>query len=324
MTEIIFLCFHYLKRSDEYGRIYGNDFSDFKKYIEYLQNNFPIIDFEDFKLFLQGKKKLPPKCSVISFDDGLAEHAKIIAPYLKEKNISALFCFPTCILRKEMAGVQIIHFMTARYGVRKFFKLLKKYFSTSDLLWDVYFDGTEDNLKILPLYSKIKEVLMKKIPGDKSRLILKTMYQEVLLKDDPKVFDKIYFSTKDVQRMLRMGHRIACHTDTHPFFMGLDIDDAEAWYREVVEPRLVLSEHAKYNVDIFAYPFGGDAKDFDFHKWTGKLKKAGFTYALNAYRDSKKQEQFDPFWIQRYSVQSKDVVENLKNNSCHYFIEINN
>ncbi len=320
MTEVIFLCFHYLKRSDEYHRIYGYDFEDFKKYIEYLQNNFPIIDFEDFKLFLQGKKSLPPKCSVISFDDGLAEHAQIIAPYLQEKNISALFCLPTCILRGEMASVQTIHFMTARYGVRKFFKILKKYFSISDLLWSDYFDGTEDNLKILPLYSKIKEVLMKKIPGDKSRLILNTMYREVLLKDDPKVFDKIYFNSEDVNKILKMGHRIACHTDSHPFFMGLDIDDDKAWQKEVLEPKNILSKYVKQPIDIFAYPFGGDAKDFDFQKWTAQLKKSGFKYALNAYRNSKKQEKFDPFWIQRYSVQSKEKAEDLKNNSCHYFI----
>ena len=320
MTEVIFLCFHYLKREDEYHRIYGYDFERFKQYIEFLQENYPIISFGDFKKSLEGKNNLPPKCSVISFDDGLAEHTNVIAPYLSERNISALFCFPTCILRGEITGIQIVHFMTARYGIRNFFEFLKKYFYVSGLEWYDYFDDNEDNLKLFPLYYKIKNVIMKKISGDKAYKVLLTIYQEILLKDDPEIFNKIYLNEKELLNLIESGHELGGHTDTHQSFIDLDIDNKEIWEKEIIKPKQILSKYLGKDVDIFAYPFGGNSNHFNFDKWTNKLKDSGFNFALNAYRDEAKKEKFNPFWIERYSVPSKSEVKGIDTNSNHYII----
>lgn len=321
MTEVIFLCFHYLKRSDQYSRIYGYQLADFKKYIDYLEKEYPIVSFNDFRLFLLGKKKLPAKCSLLSFDDGLVEHAQVFAPYLQKKNISALFCFPSCILRGEMTGVQIIHFMTARYGIIKFFQFLKEYFIVTGLQWDDYFDGQEDNLDILVLYKKIKEVLMRKMSDQVTHLLLQTLYKEVLYRDDPNILSKVYFDKKGLRKILSLGHEIGCHSDTHPFFMELVIDDKVIWEKEILNPKKILSEYSKSEVDLFAYPFGGDINSFDFNKWTDKLKQAGFKFAFNAYRHTNQaNEKFNPFWIQRYCVQSHDQAEDLGANACHYLI----
>jgi peptidoglycan/xylan/chitin deacetylase (PgdA/CDA1 family) len=321
MTEVIFLCFHYLKRSDQYARIYGYELDDFKNNIEHLHKDYPIVSFSDFKLFLQGQKQLPQKCSLISFDDGLLEHAEVFAPYLKEKNVSALFCLPTCILRGEMSGVQVIHFMTARYGIRNFLQFLREYFAVTNLAWDEYFDGSEDKLEISLLYQKIKEVLMKKMPGDKVYTLLQTLYKEVLYRDDPKILSKVYFDKDGLKKILELDHEIGCHSDTHPFFVNLDIDNDEVWNKEILNPRKILSAYTEQDIDIFAYPFGDNINGFDFDKWTNKLRQSGFKYALNAYKSEGKQtEKFNPFWIQRYCVQSHDQIENLNNHACHYLI----
>jgi len=311
-TSIFFLCFHYLKRDDEYKRIYGYPFEVFKKYIDFLKKEYAIISFEDLKLFFNNKKRLPERCAILTFDDGLSEQARIIAPFLAKNNIKALFCPPACTFNNEMAGTQIIHFVTAKYGIKNFYKFLQNYFSVTGLIWDEYFDNKalENEKDILRLYSKLKEILLFKLPYQSVSILLQAIYHNILFKDDPDIMYKVYFNINELKEIAELGHEIGCHTYSHFLFTQRNLGDND-WQAEIGKSKEILESIINKKVDIFAYPFGGRKENFNFSLWTKKLKEAGFKFALNANKHIVSGSQFNPFWIERYSVQSTDSCKDI-------------
>lgn len=318
-TEILFLCFHYLKRDDDYKRILGHSFDVFEKYIDFLETHYPIISFQDLDSFLLGNKELPPRCSLLFFDDGLAEHARIIAPYLANRNISAIFSPPTCIFNQEMTDVQIIHFVTAKYGISRFYQFLKQYFLVTNLKWEDYFSVDLERLDLLLFYGKLKRILLHELPFKTSKKLLQKIYKEVLLKDDPDIFDKVYFNQQELKQLPEMGHFLGCHTSSHFSFSHRELDKHD-WYKEVNESKKILESIIKRPVEIFVYPYGGLKDQFDFVQWTNKLKDAGFRYSFNTYRQYSGNHHFEPYWVERYAVQSQDSIEDIVNKTYKYHL----
>ena len=66
--------------------------SDFKDQMDYLKdNNYTSLTFVDFKNIFAGKKKLPEKPVIITFDDGLKTQFESAYSILKENNQKAVF-----------------------------------------------------------------------------------------------------------------------------------------------------------------------------------------------------------------------------------------
>ena len=316
-AEILFLCFHYLERDDDYGKIIGHSFELFKKYIDFLQTNYPVVSLRDLDGFLAGKKELPPRCALLSFDDGLAEHARVIAPYLADKGISTLFSPPTCIFNQEMTAVQVIHFVTAKYGINKFYHFLKQYFFVTNLKWEQYFVNDLEKLELLSFYGQLKRILLHELPFKASKKLLQTIYTEVLLKDDPDIFNKVYFNQQELKLMAEMGHFIGCHTSSHFSFSHGDLSGQD-WDDEINQSKKILESIVNKPIDTFVYPYGGTKDQFDFTQWTDRLKKVGFKYAFNTYRQYNGDHNFEPYWIERRAVQSQDSIEDMVNKTYKY------
>lgn len=314
----IFLCFHYLQRSGPFRRIWGYDFELFKKNIDFLIQEFPPIDFQQLNDFLGNKGSLPESSSILSFDDGLKEHVAIIAPYLEKKGIKAIFSAPACIFQGEMAPPQVIHFTTARYGIRKFYQFIRDYFSITGLNFSDYFQASWENLEIFDFYGKIKQALLYQLPPKALQSLLSAIFLNVLQKDYPHILEEVYFNQKDLAKLSQMGHQIACHTYSHFSLNAVELSK-EFWQKEVLEPKQFLETLVGKEIDIFTYPYRSAKNKFNFSFWTEKLKETGFKYGLNAYRDFQGNNNFDPFWIERYSMGRNDTSEEIKKNSCRYF-----
>lgn len=94
------LCFNHLnkKYNNNYVRVinYHNTEKEyielFDKHLTYLENKFEIIDFDTFKLFLEGKYTFKDKPGMmISFDDGFISNYEYGLDILDKHNIKALF-----------------------------------------------------------------------------------------------------------------------------------------------------------------------------------------------------------------------------------------
>ena len=75
---------------------------------------------------IQNKKKLPEKCVVFTFDDGLREHFETALPILERKKILFIFFVNSMpIIEKRMAMVHKINYLRANIEPSKFYNLIK-------------------------------------------------------------------------------------------------------------------------------------------------------------------------------------------------------
>src|SRR5437868_4375251 len=63
----------------------------FRKQMELLAREYDPVSLDDVVLFVEGKKRLPRKPVVVTFDDGYADNAEFAAPILNEFGIPAVF-----------------------------------------------------------------------------------------------------------------------------------------------------------------------------------------------------------------------------------------
>lgn len=317
-NEVIFLCYHYLNRKGEFERIWGYDVELFKKQIDFLVKEIPPIGFSDFRDFLDGKKELPyQKCSVLTFDDGLKEHTEVFAPYLTKKGIAGVFSLPTCIFANEMACPQIIHFSCAKYGIRNFYKKLKTISPEADIVWSDWFGINFEKAPLEDFYKNFKKTLLYIMDYEKTRRLLNLFFQKVLQKDCPNILDQVYLTEKSAQNLAKAGHTIAHHTFSH-LSLSENFPLDNLWQKEITAPKQKLEKILGKEVDIFSYPYGLGKNSFNIELWKKNLQAAGFRFCFNAFQNFEGEKKFDPFWIERYSVQSSDTPQEIKKKSFAY------
>ena len=66
--------------------------NNFKKQINFFQNNYNFIDCVDL---FDKTNKFKKNDIFLTFDDGLKIHFKYVYPFLKEKKINGIFYIPT-------------------------------------------------------------------------------------------------------------------------------------------------------------------------------------------------------------------------------------
>lgn len=91
-TDIPILMYHEIGQPEgPWENLYVSE-DDFKKQMEYLKNNnYVSITMEDLEKNRQGKRILPNKPIIITFDDGYSSMYDFVFPILKENNIKGVF-----------------------------------------------------------------------------------------------------------------------------------------------------------------------------------------------------------------------------------------
>ncbi len=318
--KIIFLSYHYLKRQDEFNRIWGCDFKLFKEHVGFLEKYYKPVGLAELDAFLNGDDvELPKKCSILIFDDGLKEHAEVIAPYLAERKIRALFNINTCIFDKEPASTQVIHCGTAYYGIGKFYGLIEKY---CDIIGinkkDYELFNPKDNRQtnILVLNKRIKAFFKTGIDYYLGRKILLEIWHKELEKDNKDIFTKIYLTKKDLHELTAMDHEIGAHTHTHILVSDENCTD-EIFAQEITGSVNRLKNLLQREVRCFAYPFGQQKEIFYDSKKIEKLHDIGLRYIFTTFRAT---DNFNKDFIGRYSVGSTETILDLKKNIWEYEI----
>lgn len=319
-TKVSLICYHYIKRDDEFQRIWAHDFKLFKTHIDYLKENYPPISLEQLELALNNKLVLPPKCSIITFDDGLKEHVRV-GEYLTQNKISAVFnVCGDVILKRKAVIVQTIHFGTAFFGVKKFAIMIEKYIQDESIKakYRDLISNIEDR-DIMTVHSSIKNFFNK---NSEHYLILDTMrmfWKNELEKVTPGIFDRVFMDVEDLKYLISIGHSIGLHTASHISFKHSKEEDL--FKKEIIDPKKSLEEILNYEIKCFAYPFGKEDDILESNQYYSKFREVGFDYIFTTYYDNI--PSLRPQNLGRYLTQSGDSLEDLESNLWSYEISYN-
>jgi len=230
--------------------LYGHKtICDFKEDLEFLLRHFKAITVADLIDFSKGKKTLPEKCFLLTFDDGFREVYDIVAPILIKMGVPACFFIASAFIdNKEMC-----------YDHKK------------SLLADRVKEGLSSAEE-----SKIKRVLegFGKYRNGIYGSILRIEYSEkhnldslaaVIGVDFHEYLQRIkpYLNTDQISDLIRMGFGIGAHSIDHPLYSLLSLEEQ---LRQTKESVKTIREVFGLNYGAFAFPLsdrGVKAKYFE-------------------------------------------------------------
>ena len=250
MKTIVF-AFHYI-RDELYNNPGIHPFStkNFLELIEYCQSQGEIVNPENF-----FKKKLNPnKISfLLTFDDGLVDHYKIL-PILNKNNIKGIFFLCSGYYNnQEMLTIHKIHHIRSKIDERTFNQYFFDELNIIKFNYKIYADKASkfylyDHKKNALMKYLLNFVLSKKVID---KLIYKISCKHKINFND--IAKKLYLTIEQIKKIHSFGNVIGLHGHTHSKLNNI----GKISKIEIEINKKFLS---KYDLDnkfnSFAYPYG--------------------------------------------------------------------
>jgi peptidoglycan/xylan/chitin deacetylase (PgdA/CDA1 family) len=210
----------------------------FRAQMEVIVRHFHVVHLDDVVLFLNGKKTLPPRAVVVTFDDGYADNYQVANDILSPLGIPAVFYVTVdCIDKQHLPWPSLL-----RYA---FLTSKQKCWTEGDgQVWP--FASTADRIRAFDRASEHCSRLAG-IPQDQFVRSL----TEQLGAEPPRLLRRPMMTWDEVRGLARNGHTVGSHTMTHPNMAHVNENDARA---ELAESKCRIEKELGTSVVHFSYP----------------------------------------------------------------------
>lgn len=232
---------------------------------------------------------------LFTFDDGLADHAPA-ALMLADCHQKAAFFIPTCIFKGEPATPTVLHYAVAIHGVDA---VVNEFNRAS---YDLHRMKTE-----VGSMASVKTAIKYRLPITAARRIVLEMFRR-LVRPHVSLSD-MHLTDSQLVYIRTLGHLVGAHTHTHTVVSRLSFSERHEWYREIVQPALMLA------CDTMSYPYG---REMDCPARLPGLQLFPYrtAYTAEAYAST---DRTHPLYRGRYMPRSTDsaqevlaVVQNMR------------
>lgn len=263
MSKLYIIMYHYTRdlQHSRYPGIKGMDTEVFEKQLNFIQNNFSVVNMEDVIDALNGMKKLPERSVLLTFDDGYIDNFTVAFPLLKKYHMQGSFFIPGKAFHEHvLLDVNKIHFILASAPVEKI---------KNDLfaLLDQYREDYSDLQSNTQLYNKyaianrfdtadvifIKRILQTVLPEQLRSELASILFEKYVGVSEYDFSYELYLNRDQIRCMREDGMFIGLHGYDHYWLgnisqekMKLDIDKALD----------VMSEFIDQGKWVMNYPYG--------------------------------------------------------------------
>lgn len=287
--HLLVLCYHGVVEAvaaDRFG--YGNTVSiaEFRQHLQFLAKHFRPVSIADVIADREGRRALPERAALVTFDDGYRNNLVCAAPVLLE------------------TGVPCAFFVTTSYAGSR------NVLWTDDLIGRILaFPGTEielpgqEGLQPIPSGVDARRAFAVQIKERCKRLdwAMVQPWLEALRSLSPaapsnaELYD--FMSWDEVRALNKAGFDIGSHTVNHPILTRIPADTLA---RELTESKASIERELQVPCESIAYPNGGaaDVSAAVFAAARAAGYRVGFTVAE---RHSPPGE--DPLSISRLCIQ---------------------
>jgi peptidoglycan/xylan/chitin deacetylase (PgdA/CDA1 family) len=269
---------------EEHGAAFGgiiHSTSVFAGQMEVLARYYHPVALDDLVEILAGRKSLPRRAVVVTFDDGYADNCDIAAPVLNRIGIPAAFyVVVNSIARGRLPWpIRVRHaFLSTRLAIWTDPGARRWPLATPDNRLDAFAAACVD---------------CGRLAGEAQEGAVVAIEQQ--LDSTPYAADQqLMMSWEQLQTLKRQGHVVGSHTVSHPNLAQLAEREAE---QELVDSKQTLEQRLSQPVWHFSYP--NPVLDPHWTEQTAALsQRVGYRTAVTSRRGLVRQKD-NPFGLSR-------------------------
>lgn len=207
--------------------------ADFKQDLEVFLNYYKPIKLKEFTSLCTSKKENKQNYFHLTFDDGLSNFYKVVAPILLHKNIPA-----TVFINTDFVDNKSLFY---RYKA----SLLYQTYEISSLeekrkFYDFFEQKVRIKERLLAVNYNHREQL------DRLAKAINFDFNEFLREEKP------YLTSTQIQELIDMGFTIGAHSKTHPLYTDITFEEQIIQTKESID---WLVEKFNLNYRVFSFPF---------------------------------------------------------------------
>lgn len=288
-TDIAILMYHGISK-DETPEWTQLSVKQFEQQMRYITNNCSPLSLADAIACLSGKKQLPEKPVVVTFDDGYLSNFTLAKDILEEYQIPATV-FVTTALITEANEPPVLLWFDRIYNA--FLNTAATSFAFEPLgLNDFDFNTTNERVSAA---EKVMS-LLKEFPADKKNDFVGRIVDKLQppKSSPPKYHGASWAEIKQAEPIISVG----AHTVNHEILTRLSPQEAEL---EISNSKSIIEDKTGDKVEHFAYP-NGRKEDFN-DTIIEFVRKAGYTGAVTTVEGLNKPGE-NPYTLKRIAISS--------------------
>jgi len=237
------------------------------------------MDWPRLYAWREGRAEPPPRSFLLTFDDGLIDHARYVAPALERRGLRGVFFVPGFVLAAQrMLSTHMIHLLLVRLGANRFHDLLLAQVQETEAVTDDWLNDISWHEEAARVYhyetaqrGRLKFMLNMRLPVSVRLEVLRTMF-EAHIGSPRRWAEDWYVGWEELVALEAAGHTVGGHGFAHEPYGRLSADKQR---RDLMLIAQILREGLGPDVRPFSYPFGSVARE------TPELcRSAGFAHAF--------------------------------------------
>jgi len=262
MNKLTIVMYHHVReiKNSKYPKIKGLEFISFKRQLDYLENNYKIIEAQKLLDFASGGKDLPKNSCLLTFDDGYKDHIEYVLPELLKRKIQGSF-FPSAspAVEQNILDSDYIHFILACCpNYKELISLLNQLCLDNGITnqelknnWIKYGIATRFDTKEVRY---VKGMLQHLLPRERRNKIIKKIFKKYIGIKTEKFSKELYMSFGDIKKLVHNGMYVGGHGYNH---LWMENETKNVQKKEIALTLDFLSKvGAKTENWIMCYPFG--------------------------------------------------------------------
>lgn len=219
--------FHYIQPENKYpfSGIHSVSVERLSSQLDILGQHFDFISQDDLLEAIEGKKKLPERCCLITFDDGLKGQYQNALPVLKKKGVPAIFFINTLPLKEKKAClVHKIHWLRANLPPEDFLEEVDnklKEISGQSLDQLSFKEGVAERKYLYdePEIAKLKFILNHTLKTKEKEKVIGGIFKKVV-NNERDFCEQFYVSKEEVIKLSELSF-LGTHSYAHRSFSQL-------------------------------------------------------------------------------------------------------
>ena len=260
--------YHYVRaiNNSRYSNIKGLDVEDFKKQLDFLQNNYHIIKMEELIDAVENNSSMPDNSLLLTFDDGYIDHFNTVFPILKNRGLQGSFFIPAqTFCDNKLLDVNKIHFILAVANIDNLYDevitQIELYrnkgweFPTTSILIDKYAKANRfDDAKTI----FVKRILQTVLPEELRGIISSNLFKKYVGLSEDVFARELYMNRDQINCMKNAGMYIGLHGYNHYWIGNLTKEEQE---KEIMKALNAMEDFIDHDNWVMNYPYGSYNND---------------------------------------------------------------